>query len=84
LKLILEVVEGFVSTEWFEIGSAAQSGVAWVLSYRYQICTQNYDEGHLTDTQFAFVLVCLKFGKQDVVALFGELQCQSTEDLIFR
>jgi len=76
----LEVVEGFVSTEWFEMDGGAV-GVAVGAQYRYQDLSQDYDEASNQD-RFAFVIGNADiFGKQDVVALFGELAMPVTEDL---
>ena len=76
----LEVIEGFVSTDWFEMDGGVV-GVAVGAQYRYQDLTQDYDEAANQD-RFAFVIGNADvFGKQDVVALFGEIAMPVTEDL---
>jgi iron complex outermembrane receptor protein len=76
----LEVVEGLISTDWFEMDGGVV-GVAVGAQYRYQDLTQDYDEASNQD-RFAFVIGNADvFGKQDVVALFGEIAMPVTEDL---
>jgi outer membrane receptor protein involved in Fe transport len=76
----LEVVEAFVSTELFEMDGGSV-GVAFGAQYRYQDLTQDYDDLSNQD-RFAFVIGNADvYGKQDVVALFGELAMPVTPDL---
>jgi iron complex outermembrane receptor protein len=76
----LEVVEGLISADWFEMDGGVV-GVAVGAQYRYQDLTQDYDEASNQD-RFAFVIGNADvFGKQDVVALFGEIAMPVTEDL---
>ncbi len=76
----LEVVEGLISADWFEMDGGIV-GVAVGAQYRYQDLTQDYDEASNQD-RFAFVIGNADvFGKQDVVALFGEIAMPVTEDL---
>jgi outer membrane receptor protein involved in Fe transport len=76
----LEVVEGFISTELFEMDGGA-AGVAFGAQYRYQDLKQDYDDLSNQD-RFAFVIGNADVsGKQDVVALFGEIAMPVTDDL---
>jgi outer membrane receptor protein involved in Fe transport len=76
----LEVVEAFASTELFEM-EGGSVGVAFGAQYRYQDLTQDYDDLSNQD-RFAFVIGNADvYGKQDVVALFGEVAMPVTEDL---
>lgn len=76
----LEVVEGFVSTELFEMGGGF-AGLAVGAQYRYQDLTQDYDELSNQD-RFSFVIGNPDiYGEQDVYALFGELALPVTDDL---
>lgn len=76
----LEVFEGFVSTELFDMdgGSAA---IALGAQYRYQDLTQDYDALSNQD-RFSFVIGNADiYGEQDVYALFAELALPVSEDL---
>ena len=76
----LEVVEAFVSTELFEMDGGA-AGVAVGAQYRYQDLTQDYDDLSNQD-RFSFVIGNADiYGKQDVVALFGEIAMPISADL---
>jgi outer membrane receptor protein involved in Fe transport len=76
----LEVVEGFVSTELFEMDGGF-AGLAVGAQYRYQDLTQDYDELSNQD-RFSFVIGNPDiYGEQDVYALFGELALPVTDDL---
>ncbi|MFQ3206369.1 MAG: iron complex outermembrane receptor protein [Glaciecola sp.] len=79
-KAGLEVVEGFVSTDWFEMDGGI-TGVAIGAQYRYQDLSQDYDAASNQD-RFAFLIGNPDIsGSQDVVALFGEIAMPVTEDL---
>lgn len=76
----LEVAEGFISTDWFEMDGGI-TGVAIGAQYRYQDLTQDYDAASNQD-RFAFLIGNPDIsGSQDVVALFGEIAMPVTADL---
>jgi len=76
----LTVVEAFVSTELFAMGSG-YAGLAVGAQYRDQDLTQDYDDLSNQD-RFAFVIGNADiFGEQDVYALFGELALPINDDL---
>ncbi|MDT0594084.1 TonB-dependent receptor plug domain-containing protein [Glaciecola petra] len=76
----LEVVEAFISTDWFEMDGGS-AGLAVGAQYRYQDLTQDYDDLSNQD-RFAFVIGNADiYGEQDVVALFGELAMPVSDNL---
>ncbi|MGS2719989.1 TonB-dependent receptor plug domain-containing protein [Paraglaciecola aestuariivivens] len=79
-KSNIEVVEAFISTELFEMDAGA-AGLAFGAQYRYQDLTQDYDALANQD-RFAFVIGNPDiYGKQDVIAVFGELALPMSDDL---
>ena len=76
----LEVVEGFISTDLFDMDAGA-AGLAFGLQYRYQDLKQDYDALSNQD-RFAFVIGNPDiYGEQDVWAAFAELALPVSDNL---
>jgi iron complex outermembrane receptor protein len=76
----LEVAEGFLSTELFEMPGGA-AGVAVGVQYRNQDLNQDYDALSNQDS-FSFVIGNPDVtGNQDVIAIFGELALPVSDTL---
>jgi iron complex outermembrane receptor protein len=76
----LEVIEGFVSTEIFEMDGGT-AGLAFGAQYRYQDLTQDYNALSNQD-RFSFVIGNADiYGEQDVIAIFGELALPVSDDI---
>ncbi|MAG75996.1 MAG: TonB-dependent receptor [Colwelliaceae bacterium] len=76
----LEVVEGFVSFDLFDMDAGA-AAIAIGAQYRYQDLKQDYDALSNKD-RFSFVIGNPDvYGEQDVVAAFAEIALPLSEDL---
>lgn len=76
----LEVVEGFVSFDLFDMDAGA-AAIAIGAQYRYQDLKQDYDALSNQD-RFSFVIGNPDvYGEQDVVAAFAEIALPLSEDL---